>query len=121
MNIYEKLAYMVDFIHMLVMIYWASGFFVSADRHPDFREYHSIFCAVMLTIQVILSLRCPLVLVSGYLRELANPGFTKNLYYRPFLVALLQDRFGVSVPAILITIITFIGTGTMLVTFLSAG
>jgi Ni/Fe-hydrogenase subunit HybB-like protein len=118
MNKYEALAWMVDFIHLIVIVYWVGGFSVSKFRHPTFRKIHSAFGIVMFTLQLILSMRCPLVLVAGYLRELAKPGFTDNWLYRPFIVELLQ-KIGLQTTDILITVITAIGTALMIVTLLS--
>lgn len=119
MNAYEALSLGVDIIHLIVCVYWVGGFFVSSRRHPRFRQIHGTFGVVMFTVQLVFSFRCPLVLISGYLRELANPGFTDKWLYQPFIVELLKSMFGFTAPDIVITVITAIGTGLMIVTLLN--
>lgn len=119
MNAYEALALGVDIIHLIVIVYWVGGFFVSSSRHPKFRKIHGTFGVVMFTVQLVFSFRCPLVLISGYLRELAHPGFTDNWLYQPFIVGFLKSTFGFTTPDIVITVITAIGTGLMIVTLLN--
>ena len=119
MNAYEALALGVDILHLIVIVYWVGGFFVSSSRHPKFRKIHGTFGVVMFTVQLVFSFRCPLVLVSGYLRELAHPGFTDSWLYQPFTVELLKSMFGFQAPDIVITVITAIGTGLMIVTLLN--
>lgn len=119
MNVFTTLALGVDIIHLIVIVYWAGGFFVSSQNHPKFRQIHATFGVVMFTVQLIFSFRCPLVLISGHLRELANPGFTDTWLYKPFVVELLKNTFGFQTSNIVITVITAIGTGLMVVTILS--
>ena len=119
MNTYEALALGIDIIHLGVIVYWAGGFFVSSSSHPKFRQIHGIFGVVMFTVQLVFSFRCPLVLVSGYLRELTHPDFTDGWFYNPFTVKLLKSVFGFQAPDIVITVITAIGTGLMIATWLN--
>jgi hypothetical protein len=119
MNVYEALALGVDILHLVVIVYWVGGFFVSSSRHPKFRKIHGTFGVVVFTIQLVFSFRCPLVLISGYLRELAHPGFTDNWLYQPFIVGFLKSAFGFTAPDVVITVITAIGTGLMIVTLLN--
>ncbi len=121
MNIYEVLALGVDIIHLIVIVYWVGGLFVSSHSHPKFRQVHGMFGVVVFTSQLIFSFRCPLVLISGYLRELTNPGFTDKWFYKPFTIELLKSMFGFQAPSIVITVITIIGTGLMIVTLLNIG
>ena len=118
MNVYNALALAVDIIHVLVIIFWCGGFAMSETRYTAFRHWHSIFGVVIVAIQVIFSMRCPLVLMSGYLRELADPGYTDNFLYKPFVVEMLKKIFGFEAPAIIITVIAFIGTGLMIITLI---
>ena len=119
MNIYNALALAVDILHGLVVIYWVGGFFVSESRYPTFRQFHAIFGVVIFGIQIIFSMRCPLVLISGYLRELANPGSTDSFLYKPFVVEMLKKFFGFEAPAIIITVITLLGTGLMIISLIT--
>lgn len=118
MNAYGALAIMVDIIHCIVLVYWFGAFFVSASKHPKFREIHNIFVIVILIVQIIFSLRCPLVLLSGYLRELAHPGFTDHWLYKPFVVELLKSAFNFQAPDIAITVVSIIGAGLAIVTLI---
>lgn len=119
MNLYEVLAFWVIIIHWVFVAYWVGGFFVSSSRYPKFRVVHSAVGIVTFTLQSAFSFKCPLSLVSGYLRELAHPGAADSEYYTPFVVEQLKNIFGFQAPAILITIVTVIGTGLMIVVLLS--
>ncbi len=119
MHAYEALALAVDIIHCFVMVYWVGGFFISASRYPGFRKAHSWFGVAMFAAQVACGLRCPLTLVSGYLRELAQPpqGGASGSYDKPFVVELMKS-IGLQVPDIAVTITVAVGTGFMIATLL---
>src|SRR3989338_3740900 len=120
MKKYSFILWTVDFIHLLVIIFWVSGFFVPIDLYPLYRTVHTIFGNVMVVAQVIVSCRCPLVLVSGYFRKMANPEFGKNsMIFEPFIVGFLKKRLGFNVHDILITIIVIIGVAVSIITVLS--
>ena len=119
MNLYQALALGVDIIHFFVIIIWVGGFFVSASRYPKFRRFHSISGMVTFTAQLVFSFRCPLVLLSGFLRELGNPAMrAEGWLYDPFIVRVLKSTFGFSIPAIAITIASVVGTVLMVTTLL---
>jgi hypothetical protein len=118
MNIYEVLAYGVDIIHIMIIIYWIGGFFVSTSRHPKFRQIHSILGISMFVAQIINNFKCPLVILSSYLRKLAHPELAGNWPNQPFIAKLLNIIFGFQSSDIVITIITAIGTIWMTVILL---
>lgn len=106
--IYTILALLVDVIHFVIKTYWTIGFFVSKKECPRFVFIHRLFVANTLLLNLFFSFRCPLSLISGYLRELAHPGYAQGWDYKPFVVEQLK-HLGFQVPDILITIILFCG------------
>lgn len=120
MTKYKKIALVIDVFHIIVAIFWVGGFFISKEIHPEFRHFHAIFGITVFAMQLLFSMRCPLTLLAAYFEELANPGFVGNKYvYNPFIITVLREYFGLSIPAILIVIITVIGTGFMVITILN--
>jgi len=119
LNVYETLAIMVDILHVIIIIYWVGGFFVSSQQYPAFRRFHAIFGVVIVSIQVIFSMRCPLVLLSGHLRNMAEPGSATGWLYEPFIVTIMQKHFGFGPPDIVITMLIFLGTGIMVMYLLN--
>lgn len=111
--LYTTLALLVDAIHVVVKTYWIIGFFVSKKECSRFVFIHRIFVVNTLLLNLLFSFRCPLSLISGYLRELAHPGHAQTSDYRPFVVEQLR-YFGFNIPDILITIIILCGGITSL-------
>lgn len=110
MNGYAILAWLVDFIHLLLIIYYIGGFFLSIKKHYTFRLIHSISFSALLPTQLVFKFNCPLVLLGGHVRELAYPVSAGDWYYQSFIVPLIRNRFGVDIPEILITIVTLLGS-----------
>lgn len=118
MNIYDALALAVDALHLVVIICWIGGLLLSIDRYPRLRRIHAIFAVSVLATQILLGFRCPLVLLSGYLRELAHPGYTDWWLYQPFIVKVLQKVFGFTVSDVLISVIMVMGTAFAVTTLI---
>jgi len=117
MNTYEVLAFWVDIIHYILIVIYGGGFFISPSRHPKIRQIHAALGITTLAIQLILSFRCPLTLVSRYLRDLAHPELAnESFYYKPFIVEFLKNTFNFQVSDIIITIIMVLGTGVIIAT-----
>lgn len=116
MNTYALLAWLIGFIHLLLVIYFVAGFFVSINRHRTFRLIHSISISALLPIQLLFDFNCPLVLLDGRLRELAYPGVTGEWYYKSFFVPLVHYLFGISMPEIIITVATILGSVIAIIT-----
>jgi len=110
MNTYALLAWVVDFIHLLLIIYFVAGFFISINRHRTFRLIHSISISALLPIQLLFDFNCPLLVLDGRLRELAYPGITGEWYYKSFFVQLVQYLFGINMPEIIVTVATILGS-----------
>ena len=109
MVFYDLLAVIVDVLHILLIIVWVGGWFVSKDRHPTFRRVHSYFGIVIVPLQVLFSMRCPMVLLSGYLRELAHPNKDMSWYLEPFIVRTLRATFGFTVSDMCVTMTILMG------------
>ena len=110
MNAYVLLVWFIDFIHLLLIIYFVAGFFVSINRHRTFRLIHSISISALLPIQLLFGFNCPLVLLDGRLRELAYPGITGEWRYKSFFVPLVRYLFGINMPEIIVTVATILGS-----------
>ena len=109
MNTYAVLVWLVESIHVLLVIFFVGGFFVSIDRHRTFRLLHSISLSALLPIQLLFDFNCPLVVLNGRLGELAYPGITGEWHYKSFLVPLVQYLFGINMPEIIVTVATILG------------
>ena len=109
MNTYVVLVWLVEFIHLLLVIFFVAGFFVSINRHCTFRFLHSISFSALLPIQLLFDFNCPLVVLNGRLGELAYPGITGEWRYKSFLVPLVQYLFGINMPEIIVTVATILG------------
>lgn len=109
MNAYAVLAWFIEFVHLILVIFFVGGFFVSIERHRTFRLLHSISVSALLPIQLFFDLNCPLVLVNGRLAELAYPGITGEWRYKSFLVPLVRYLFGINMPEIIVTVATILG------------
>ncbi|MCZ6481533.1 MAG: DUF2784 family protein [candidate division NC10 bacterium] len=116
MNTYAVLAWLVDFIHLLLIIYFVAGFFISINRHRTFRLIHSISISALLPIQLLFDFNCPLLVLDGRLRELAYPGITGEWYYKSFFVPLVQYLFGINMPEIIVTVATILGSIIAIIT-----
>ncbi len=116
MNTYALLAWVVDFIHLLLIIYFVAGFFISINRHRTFRLIHSISISALLPIQLLFDFNCPLLVLDGRLRELAYPGITGEWYYKSFFVQLVQYLFGINMPEIIVTVATILGSIIAIIT-----
>ena len=109
MKTYAVLVWLVEFIHVLLVIFFVGGFFVSIDRHRTLRLLHSISLSALLPIQLLFDFNCPLVVLNGRLGELAYPGITGEWRYKSFLVPLVQYLFGINMPEIIVTVATILG------------
>ena len=111
MVFYDLLASVVDFIHLLIIVLWLGGWFVSKDHHPTFKRFHSIFALVVLPVQMVFSFRCPLVILSTHLRALAHPDNTDIIgwYAQPFVVRMLHETFGFTVSDVCVTMVIVLG------------
>jgi hypothetical protein len=118
MNTYALLVWLVDFIHLVIIIYFIAGFFISINRRRTFRLLHSISFSALLPIQLLFDFNCPLVLLDGRLRELAYPGITGEWNYKSFLVPLVYHLFGINMPEIIVTVATVLGSLIAIMTLL---
>ncbi len=110
MNTYAILVWLVQFIHLLLVIFFVAGFFVSINRHRTFRFLHSISLSALLPIQLLFDFNCPLVVLNGRLAELAYPGIIAEWHYRSFFVPLVRYLFGINMPEIIVTVATILGS-----------
>ena len=118
MNTYAVLVWLVQFIHLLLIIFFVAGFVVSINRHRTFRLLHSISFSALLPIQFLFDFDCPLVVLNGRLAELAYPGITGEWHYKSFFVPLVQYLFGINMPEIIVTVATILGSVIAMMTLL---
>ena len=116
MNTYAVLLWLVDLIHLLLIIYFVAGFFVSINKHRTFRLLHGISISTLLPIQILFDFNCPLVLLDGRLRELAYPEITGEWHYKSFVVPLVQYLFGINMPEVIVTVATILGSVMAIIT-----
>lgn len=116
MNTYAVLLWLVDLIHLLFIMYFVAGFFVSINKHRTFRLLHGMSISMLLPIQILFDFNCPLVLLGGHLRELAYPGIAGEWHYKSFFVPLVQHLFGIDMPEIIVTVATILGSVMAIIT-----
>ena len=83
---YTILANVVVAIHIVVIIFMIGGHLLPK-KWKRTRIFHSYFCIMVFLLQIIYGLKCPLVVLEEYLRQLGNPEyeitwtpFTENIY-----------------------------------------
>ncbi len=119
MKPYDVLAWIVDFLHLLLIAVWVGGWFVSSQRYPVFRQVHSCFGIVIFPLQLLFGMRCPMVVLSAHLRKLAHPEREMGWYMRPFVVRILEDTFGFSIADICVTIAILFGAALAIWTLIA--
>lgn len=67
---YSFLADMCNVVHIIIIVYWAGGFFVPSRKFPGFVNFHRTFGVVIFATQCIMGFNCPLTLLEQYLRGL---------------------------------------------------
>lgn len=98
---YETLAYVVDFIHIIVIIFMLGGLF--ARSNSRLKIFHDYFCIMVLILQLICGLKCPLVILADQLRQLQNPEY--QVVYTPFTEKLFMKLFGISISGNIVFIV----------------
>ncbi len=93
MRNYKKLANIVDFIHVIVIIFMIGGNFVPKDW-TAIKIFHSVFGMSVFMSQLILGINCPLTVLSNYLRKKADPDF--KIFWDSFTLKLAQKYLGVT-------------------------
>lgn len=100
---YGILACIVDFIHIIVIIFMLGGLFVRYNSHPRLRLFHDYFCIMVLILQLICGFKCPLVILSDQLRHLQNPEY--EIVFTPFTEKIFMKLFGISISSNLVFIV----------------
>lgn len=100
---YGILAWIVDFIHIIVIIFMLGGTCISPNSYPGIKMFHDYFCVMVLILQIICGLKCPLVILSEQLRHLQNPAY--EITYIPFTEKIFMKLFGISISSNLVFII----------------
>ena len=93
---YGILANIVDFIHLIVIVFMLAGIVDwKSSRYVRVKIFHDYFCIMVLILQVICGLKCPLVILSDHLRHLQNPEY--EIVYTPFTEKIFMKLFGISI------------------------
>lgn len=100
---YGILAKIVDFIHIIVIIFMLGGIVTRYKSHPRLKIFYDYFCILVLTLQIICGLKCPLVILSDRLRQLQNPEY--EIVYTPFTEKLFMKLFGISISSNLVFLV----------------
>lgn len=101
---YDILAKVVDFIHLIVIIFMVSGLiFFKSPRFIKVKIFHDYFCMMVLILQLICGCKCPLVILADNLRHLQNPEY--EIKFTPFTEKIFMKLFGISISSNLVFII----------------
>lgn len=98
---YGTLAYIVDTIHLVVIIFMLSGMFFR--RASRLKIFHDYFCVMVFILQLICGLKCPLVILADQLRHLENPEY--EIAFTPFTEKIFMKLFGISISSNLVFIV----------------
>ena len=102
---YELLANMCFIVHIFVIFFMVGGILISKKNYPKVHIFHRAFGSSVFVGQLLLGFYCPLTALENYLRFRNNP---EKILYEPFITRILREEFGVSVPTLIITILTVI-------------
>lgn len=101
---YGVLAKVVDYIHIIVIIFMLSGLIgLRNPRLISLKIFHDYFCVMVFVLQLICGLKCPLVILSDQLRHLQNPDY--EIAYTPFTEKIFMKLFGISISSNLVLIV----------------
>lgn len=103
---YNLLAIAVDCVHVVVIIFMLGGIVITNTKNKILirvKIFHDYFCVLVLVLQIIYGLKCPLVVLSDYLKYLDNPNY--QIYYQPFTEKLFMKLFGISISSNLILLV----------------
>lgn len=101
---YGMFAKVVDFIHLLVIIFMFIGLLgLKNPRFIRIKIFHDYFCLMVLFLQLMCGFKCPLVILSDQLRHLENPKY--EIAYTPFTEKIFMKLFGISISSNLVFII----------------
>lgn len=114
---YGILANIVDFIHLIVIVFMLAGLLCwKSSRFARLKIFHDYFCTMVLVLQCICGLKCPLVILSDRLRQLQNPEY--EIVYTPFTEKLFMKLFGISISSnlvfLVISILAVVGIAHLL-------
>lgn len=104
LHMYGILAKIVDFIHLIVIVFMLAGIVGwRSSRFAKLKIFHDYFCTMVLVLQIICGFKCPLVILSDHLRYLQDP--TYEIVYTPFTEKLFMKLFGISISSNLVFLI----------------
>ena len=87
-----------------------------SSRYVRVKIFHDYFCIMVLILQVICGLKCPLVILSDHLRHLQNPEY--EIVYTPFTEKIFMKLFGISISSnwvfLVISILAVLGISHLL-------
>lgn len=101
--IYEFLANVVVFIHLVVIAFMLGGQLLSKKKWRRIKIFHSSFCFMVFILQLVCGLKCPLVILEQRFRQLANPEYVIN--WTPFTERIIKRFFGFSISKDIIFVI----------------
>jgi len=119
MSLYQLLYILIECCHLGIIVFMIGGIFVSSKKHPRFKTFHSVFNIGVLISQVVFSGRCPLSILAAYVGAIGSGRDMSGLLVNPFIVEILKQTFGFSIPDIVITILMFLLALIAVVTLIS--
>lgn len=93
MRKYKILAIAVDTIHLLVIAFMFCGF-VAPKEWVALKTFHTAFCIAVPISQLLMGFRCPLQVLSSYLRKKDDPDY--EIGWDSFTLKLIRKIFGIS-------------------------
>lgn len=93
MRNYKKLANIVDFIHIIVIIFMIGGNFIPRSWET-LKIFHSVFGISVFISQLIMGINCPLTVLSNYLRQKDDPDY--KIFWDSFTLKLARKYFGIT-------------------------
>jgi hypothetical protein len=88
-------------VHMVILFFMMTGYFIPTTYFPVLSTFHHVFNVVAWSTYFLLGLNCPLTMMENYLRLNGNP---THIYKEPFITRMLREKAGLTIPEILIVI-----------------
>ncbi len=122
MNTYLALAYVVDILHVILIIFLIYGFCTTMVKEKN-RTFYFIHGTVVYTAfftQMLCNFACPMVVLSGHLRALGDPEYELAFFHKPFIVGFMKDVFGLEISDMVVVMMMLIFVVACTVTLVHA-
>lgn len=93
MRKYKILANAVDIIHLTVIAFMVGGFFFPK-KWVALKTFHDAFCPAVFISQLLMGVKCPLQVLSNYLRKKDDPDY--QIVCDSFTLKWIRRIFGIT-------------------------